>query len=115
MYIVCRHAKLKSLVTSIAFQQIRGANAVFEQEQVSTMHNIECTCKMQWYTIVTLGLVIVGLIIFVITNLRKLKLFRGHMFSNAVKIILFMSDTQYYVLVELCRAAGSIHLFELTG
>ena len=28
MYIACRHTKLKSLVTSIALQQIRGADVV---------------------------------------------------------------------------------------
>ena len=115
MYVVCRHAKLKSLVTSIALQQIREADAGFKQEQVLTMHNIECTCKMQWYNIVTLSLVILGLMVFLIINIRKLKLLRGHMFSNAVKIMLFISNTQYYVLVKLCRTAGSIYLFKMTG
>ena len=47
MYIICRHAKLKSLVTNIALQQIRRTDAV-------PTNNIEYTCKMQWYTIVTL-------------------------------------------------------------
>ena len=40
MYIICRHTKLKSLVTSLALQQIREADA--KQEQVSIMHDIEC-------------------------------------------------------------------------
>ena len=31
------------------------------------------------------------------------------------KIILFMSDVQYYVPIKLCKAAGSIHLFKITG
>ena len=31
------------------------------------------------------------------------------------KIMLFTSDTQYYILVKLCRTAGSIHLFKNTG
>ena len=39
MYIVWRHAKLKSLVTSIALQWIRGADAVSKQEHVLTMYN----------------------------------------------------------------------------
>ena len=53
--------------------------------------------------------------IFVIMNVRKLKLLSGHMFSNAVKIMLFISDTQYYVPVKLQRTVGSIHLFKITG
>ena len=29
--------------------------------------------------------------------------------------MLFISDVQYYVPVKLCRTAGSIHLFKITG
>ena len=32
-----------------------------------------------------------------------------------VKITLFISDLQYYLPVKLCRTAGSIHLFKITG
>ena len=52
---------------------------------------------------------------FIILNARKLKLFRGHLFSSAVKIMLFISDAQYYVPVKLCRIAGNLHLFQITG
>ena len=58
---------------------------------------------------------ILGLLIFIIIKLRKLKLFRGYLFSNAVKITLFISDTKYYVPIKLCKTAGSIHLFMITG
>ena len=46
---------------------------------------------------------------------RRMKLCRGQLFSNVVKIMLFISDIQYYVLVRLCKTAGSIHLFKITG
>ena len=29
--------------------------------------------------------------------------------------MLFISNVQYYVLVKLCKTAGSIHLFKITG
>ena len=29
--------------------------------------------------------------------------------------MLFISDAQYYVPIKLCRMAGSIHLFKITG
>ena len=115
MYIICKHLKLKSLVTSLALQQIRELGLLAKQEYVSVMYDIECTCKIQWYTIFMLSLSILGIIIFFILNARKLKLFRGHLFSNTVKIMLFISDAQYYVPVHLCRTAGSIHLFKITG
>ena len=44
----------------------------------------------------------------------KSKQCRGHLFSNAVKVMLFISDEQYYVPVKLCRTAGTIHLFKIT-
>ena len=37
------------------------------------------------------------------------------MFSNAVKIMIFILDVQYYVPIKLCKTAGSIHLFKITG
>ena len=37
------------------------------------------------------------------------------MFSNAVKIMIFISDVQYYVPIELCKMAASIHLFKIMG
>ena len=57
----------------------------------------------------------VGLIIFVILQLRRIKLCRGQLFLNIVKIMFFMSAVQYYIPVKLCKTAGSIHLFKITG
>ena len=54
-------------------------------------------------------------IMFAILQLRRIKLCRGQLFSNIVKIMLFISDIQYYVLVKLCKTAGSILLFKITG
>ena len=50
-----------------------------------------------------------------ILQARRIKLCRGRLFSNVVKIMLFISDVQYYIPVKLCRTAGSIHLFKITG
>ena len=63
--------KLKFLVTSLALQKIKEV-----------------------------GMGFLGKIIFIILKSRKLELFRGHLFSNAVKIMLFISDAQYYVPVK---------------
>ena len=88
---------------------------VAKQEYVSIMHDVKCTCKIQWYIIFMLCLAVLGIIIFIILNARKLRLFRGHLFSNTVKIMLFVSDAEYYVPVKFCRTAGSIHVFKITG
>ena len=46
---------------------------------------------------------------------RKTKLHKGHIFSNAVKVMLFISDIQNYIPIKLCKPAGSIHLFKIKG
>ena len=58
---------------------------------------------------------ILGLVLFVILKSRILKLFRGHLFSNAVKIMLFVSDAQNYVPIKMCRMTVSIHSFKIKG
>ena len=115
MYILCKHMKLKTLVASLALQQIKEVGAVTKQEGITLTSNIECTCKLQWYNIIMLSFSVLGLVLFVIFKSRKLKLCRGHLFSNTVKIILFISDAQYYVPFKLCRMAVSIHLFKIMG
>ena len=57
----------------------------------------------------------IGLIIFAILQLRRIQLCRGQLFSNIVKIMLFILDVQYYVLVKFCRTTASIHLIKITG
>ena len=57
----------------------------------------------------------ISIIIFAILQVRRIKLCKGQLFSNVVKIMLFISDVQYYILVKLCKTAGSIHLFKITG
>ena len=46
---------------------------------------------------------------------RKSKFCKGHRFSNAVKIMIFISDVENYIPIKLCKAAGSIHLFKVSG
>ena len=83
-------------------------------EEISD-ENYKCKCAAQFYIISALSIVIIGLVVFTILQVRRIKLCRGQLFSNIVKIMLFISDIQYYVPVKFCRAAGSIHLFKITG
>ena len=57
VYLGCKHAKLRSLVTSLALQQITGAEATSEQDRYM---DIYCTCKIQWYTVALLLLILLG-------------------------------------------------------
>ena len=61
-------------------------------------------------TIITLGR------LYLVTNkLRKSSIFKGCLFSNNSKILLFISNTHSYVPIKLCRVARSIHLFRIRG
>ena len=54
--------------------------------------------------------------LYLVTNkIRKSSFFKGHLFSNNTKILLFVFNTHSYVPIKLCRVAGSIHLFRIKG
>ena len=109
LYLLCKHKKLRMLVAYLALQEVKEVGTVTRQEEV-TME-----CSIQIYIILTLTVTIFSLVMFAVLHLRKLKLCRGHTFSNAVKIMPFISDVQFCVPIKLCTMAGSIHLFKITG
>ena len=63
----------------------------------------------------SLVLTVLGLVMCAILHYRKSKLCRGCTFSNAVKIMIFISDVQYYVPIKLCKTAGSICVLKIIG
>ena len=111
LYVLCKHNTLRTLVVSLVFQQVKEVSASATKQD----NNNVCDCTPQFYTILALGITITGLVIFAILQIRRIKLCRGQLFSNIVKIMLFISDIQYYVPIKLCKTAGSIHLFKITG
>ena len=78
-----------------------------------TQKEVDTECKILTY--IRLVLTILGLVMVAIWHYRKSKLCRGCMSSNTVKIMIFISDVQYYVPMKLCKTAGSIHLFKIRG
>ena len=84
IYLWYKHKKLRMLVACLTLQQV-GAVA---QKEINTK------CKILTY--ISLALTVFGLVIVAILHYRKSKLCRGPMFSNAVKIMIFISDLQYY-------------------
>ena len=47
----------------------------------------KCECASQFYVILALSIVIIGLVIFTILQVRRIKLCRGQLFSNVVKML----------------------------
>ena len=68
-------------------------------------------------TLAYIGIILTvrSLILVTFLHYRKSKFCKGHRFLNAVKIIIFISDVHNYILVKLCKTAGSIHLFKISG
>ena len=105
-YFLCKHKKLWTLIASLALHQVKEVGAVTEKE-------INSDCKTLTY--ISLVLTILGLVMVAILHYRKSKLCRWCKFSIAVKIMIFLSDVQYYVPIKLCRTSDSIHFFKLIG
>ena len=70
IHLVCRHTKLKGLVTGITFQPIRQTEALIDME------NIIQNCTIQWYTIAALTLMVIGLIIYIFTTSQRCTIFK---------------------------------------
>ena len=94
------------LITSLVLYQVKEVGTVTQKEINST-----------YRTLAYIGIVltILGLAMVAILYYRKSKFCRGHTFSNVVKIMVFISDVQNYIPIKLCKTAGSIHLFKITG
>ena len=108
IYVMYGQSKLKALVTNIVMQRIK----TIEAADVSDML---CTCKMQWYIMGILTIITLGMLYLVANKIRKSSFFKGCLFSNNTKILLFISNTHSYVPIKLCRVAGSIHPFRIRG
>ena len=108
IYIVYRQSKLKPLVTNIAMQRIKAVEA-------ADVSDMLWTCKTQWYIMGMLIIITLGMLYLVTNKLRKSSFFKGCLFSNNTKILLFISNTHSYVPIKLCRVARSIHLFRIRG
>ena len=93
LYILCKHNKLRTLVMCLALQQVKEASTSAVMQENNNM----CDCTPHFYIILVLSITIIGLVIFTILQVRRIKLCRGQLFSNVDKIMLFISDVQYYV------------------
>ena len=88
VYLLCKHKKLRMLIASLVLHQVKEVGAVTQKE-------INTECKTLTY--ISLVLTILDLVMVAILHYRKSKLCGGCMFSNTVKIMIFISDVQYYV------------------
>ena len=70
IHLVCKHTKLKALVTGITFQPVNQTEALIDKE------NIIQNCTAQLFTIVTLTLMVIGLTIYIFTTTQRCTIFK---------------------------------------
>ena len=94
IYLLCKHKKIKMLVAGLVMQQIKEVGAV-TQEEINT--------EWKFQTCISLASTVFGLVMVSILHYKKSKLYRGNMFSNAVKIMIFISDVQHCVPINCVK------------
>ena len=108
-YLFCKHKYIRTIVASLILHKIKEVEA-------NSNHNPE-TNNYESRTLVHVGIIltVLSMIIVMFLHYRRSRLCRGYKFSNAVKIMLFISDVQNYIPIKLCKTSGSIHLFKVKG
>ena len=107
IYIVTGHSKLKTLVANIALQCIRTVEA-------AALNPDYIICKSGLERILLImNLAII--VIMAIAKVRKSRIFKGKLFSNSIKVKLFVADNHCYIPLHLNKLAGNVHLLKLHG
>ena len=73
IYGLCKHNKLRTLVVSLALQQVKEVSASTTKKD----ENYVCDCTSQFYMILALSIAIIGLTIFTTLQVSRIKLCRG--------------------------------------
>ena len=83
--------------------------------QVKEVGTLSQEMSSQCTTLAYIGIIltILSLIIVTFLHYRKSNFCKGHKFSNAVTIMIFISDVQNYVPIKLCKTAGNIDLLKI--
>ena len=107
IYLCCKYKHIRTLVASLILHKIKEVEANPNSEETNS------GCGNLTY--VGIILTVLSMIIIIFLHYSKSRFCKGYRFLNAIKVMLFISDIQNYVPIELCKTAGSIHLFKIKG
>ena len=97
-------AKMQALITNLAMQKC--VKALSEGKEI-------CFNYEYWIIITWLSLILLGIIYLIIDKAYKMPIFRKHQYSNAIKVLIFISNIKSYIPIKLCKTTGSIHFLKL--
>ena len=107
IYLFCKHKHIRTIVESLILHKAKEVEAKLTTET----NNSECSTLAY----IGMALTILSMAIVILLHYRKSKFCRGYRCSNIVKIVLFISDVQHYILIKLCKTSGTLHLFKIKG
>ena len=107
IYLFCKHKHIRTIIASLILHKAKEVEAKLPTET----NNPECS-TLEY---IGMALTILSMATVISLHYRKSKFCRGYRFSNVVKIVLFISDVQNYILIKLCKTSGSLHLFKIKG
>ena len=93
IYLFCKHKHIRTIVASLILHKIKEVEA--NSNPNPEINNYECG------TLAYVGIIltVLSMIIVIFLHYRKSRLCRGYRFSNVMKIVLFISDVQNYILI----------------
>ena len=101
IYLFCKYKHIRTLVASLILHKIKEVEANPNSEETNS--------RYRTLTYIGIILTVLSMVIVISLHYRKSRLCKGYRFSNAIKIMLFISDVQNYVSIKLCKTASSIH------
>ena len=107
IYLFCKHKHIRIIIASLILHKAKEVEAKSSTE----IDNSECGTLAY----IGIALTLLSMAIVILLHYRKSKFCRGYRFSNVVKIVLFISDVQHYIPIQLCKSSGSPHLFKIKG
>ena len=99
IYLFCKHKHIRTVIASLILYKTKEVDT---NSKLNTEVN-DSECGTLAYIGMALTILSMATVIFL--HFRKSKLCRGHRFSNIVKIVLFISDVQNYILIKLCKTS----------
>ena len=109
IYLFCKHKHIRTIVASLILHKIKEVEV--NSNPNPETNNYECRTSVHVGIILT----VLRMIIVMFLHYKRSRLCRGYKFSNAAKIMLFISDVQNYIPIKLCKTSGSILLYKIKG
>ena len=104
IHLMCRHSKLKTLLTGIAFQPVNQAEAAVTKQAKEF-------CTAQWYMIAALTMLTILLIVCICLSNQKCAMFNRRLYSNTVIIMLFFFRCQAVCSSKIIQNQQAVFIY----